>query len=116
MNKQAISDKLNQYLESSSFRNELVLERCNFLDLDNELFVELVVHDGSRLAEAESVMARFKGELANEHIDIDYVVRAVWRVKTVQFAGQAILPSGEPLPESNSVARWRRGLGKPKCE
>lgn len=71
-------------------------ERSQFLDFFfGEVFVELVLNDGFVLSDAEKVVGQTTEELAQQGIQLDSVVRAVWDVMSVEYAGGTALAADE---------------------
>lgn len=63
-----------------------------FLEVPEGLFAELVIRDGSRLPEVESVMREIKERLRKSGVELDEVVRPEWTVESIerQKAGPAV--------------------------
>src|SRR6266849_7898841 len=99
MDKRVISSELRRRLESGGLWLELIRERTNFPTFEpfDELFVELVFRDASKLPAAERVMSQFKEELRQSNMPFDYIVRAMWRVKHIEYVARPVLPSGQFL-------------------
>jgi hypothetical protein len=99
MDKRIISGELKRRLESSGLWRELIPERTNLPNFEpfDELFVELVFRDASKLPAAQFLMSQFREELRESGARFDYIVRAMWRVKHVEYAARAVLSSGQFL-------------------
>lgn len=69
-------------------------EKSQFLDLSDSFFAEIVLNDGSKLAGAERIVRSVKEQLGEKGVRVDSIVRAVWRVKEIDFVGPARAVSG----------------------
>jgi hypothetical protein len=86
-----IRDKLEQ-AGLSAVLNE---ENSQFLDLSDGLFAEIVLNDASKLPGAERVVRSVKEELEERGVPVDSImVRAVWRVRGIEFIREARSVSG----------------------
>jgi hypothetical protein len=81
-------------LKSAGLEPVLDEEKSQFLDTSDGFFAEIVLNDGSKLAAAKRIVRTVKEELKEAGIQIDSIVRAVWRVKEVNFIGPARGVSG----------------------
>lgn len=68
--------------------------RTQFLDVSDGMFVELVLTDASKLSEFEAFFAVVRNEFPASQIEIDSIIRAVWRVKSVKYVGPARTETG----------------------
>jgi len=86
-----IRDKLEQAGLSAALNEE----KSQFLDLSDGLFAEIVLNDGSKLAGAERVVRSVKEQLEESGVQVESImVRAVWRVRGIEFIGEARSVSG----------------------
>jgi hypothetical protein len=69
-------------------------EKSQFLDLSDGFFAEIVLNDGSKLSGAERIVRTVKEQLGEKGVRIDSIVRAVWKVKEIDFVGPARAVSG----------------------
>jgi hypothetical protein len=69
-------------------------EKSQFLDLSDSFFAEIVLNDGSKLAGAERIVRSVQEQLGEKGVRVDSIVRAVWRVKEIDFVGPARAVSG----------------------
>jgi hypothetical protein len=58
-----------------------------YLEFPDGFFAEVVLKDGSKLAEAQRVVKSVTEELGNRGIDLHVIVRAIWEVVAVESAG-----------------------------
>ncbi len=66
-----------------------------FLEFPDGLFAELVLKDGSKLVDVERVAQELRERLRKQNIELDVIVRALWTVESVQYAGTALVPTGQ---------------------
>jgi hypothetical protein len=85
---------LRDKLEQAGLVAALDEEKSQFLDLSDGFFAEIVLNDGSKLAVAERIVRSVKEELEERGVRVDSIVRAVWRVKEINFIGPARALSG----------------------
>lgn len=83
-------------LRSAGLLSVLDHAHTQFLDFPEGVFVELVLADASKLRPAEDTLNQIKKELAQKGTQIDSIVRAIWKVKSVEYKGPARAPTGEP--------------------
>jgi len=58
-----------------------------YLEFPDGFFAEVVLKDGSKLAEAQRVVKSVTEDLAKRGIDLHVIVRAIWEVVAVESAG-----------------------------
>ncbi len=58
-----------------------------FLDMQDEMFVEIVLDDASHLEDVEKIIRNTAQELKLQGIKLDSVVRALWEIVDVSFVG-----------------------------
>jgi len=81
-------------LESVGLGGALVEEKSQFTDVSGGYFAEVVFDDASRLPVAEQIVRTIQGEWKAMGIDVDVKVRALWKVKAINFIGPARSVSG----------------------
>jgi hypothetical protein len=69
-------------------------ERSQFLDLQGEIFVEIVLNDATRLDDAERIARNLTREFKDQGIHLDSVVRAVWEIVDVNYVGPSRTSDG----------------------
>jgi hypothetical protein len=91
-----IADRLQGMLESrlseaglAEFYNK---EHSQFLDLDGEVFAEVVINDASKLEDVEKVVRLTAEEMKSQGISLDSVVRALWEIVSVDYNGPSYTP------------------------
>jgi hypothetical protein len=85
------------------------------VEIGSTFFVELVLHDGSWIAQGEALileMANFK----HEHVRVVGVVRAQWTVASIQHVGNCIDGSGLLKTSECFKVELRAGEGKQVVE
>jgi hypothetical protein len=81
-------------------------EETQFLEFPDGWFAELVVKDGSKVREVESVVQRFKADLRREQaVELDEIVRPVWRLAKIERVGPSV-----SFPELEPAVRFAAGL------
>ena len=87
-----VKRELKERLEAVGLWNKLDLRESQFLELPPQVFVELVLFDASvvnRIADIASDI-----QLAHPDDGIDIVIRAHWKIRSVNYAGYAVGFSG----------------------
>ena len=69
-------------------------EHSQFLDLGDEMFVEVVLNDGTPLADVEKIVRRTSQEVKAQGVKLDSVVRALWEVDEVRYLGPSRSSNG----------------------
>jgi len=69
-------------------------DKSQFLDLSDGFFAEIVLNDGSKLTATEQIVRNLRGELQEKGVQLESIVRAIWRVKNIRFIGPARGVSG----------------------
>lgn len=81
-------------LEQAGLVAALNEEKSQFLGFSDGFLAEIVLNDGSKLPGAERIVRRVKEEFEERGVQVDLIVRAVWRVKEINFIGPARALSG----------------------
>jgi hypothetical protein len=68
--------------------------KSQFLEFPDGLFAEIVLNDGSKLADAESVARAAEVDLRLQRIELHVIVRANWTVRDVEGPRPAIVVPG----------------------
>ena len=84
--------KLREEYISNVFRADLT----QFLDMDDYVFMEVVLSDGAELGRVEAIVADLKHTLSARGTRVDSIVRAVWEVTDVKDHGTAYGKDGAP--------------------
>jgi hypothetical protein len=85
---------LERHLRDSGLAQIFDRQRSQFLDLQGQIFVELVLNDATRLEDAEKLIRVLTQEFKDQGIHLDSVVRAVWEVVDIRHAGPSRTPDG----------------------
>jgi hypothetical protein len=83
---------------------------CQFLTGLPDCFIEIVLTDASRQADAEQVVKEIAAELKRSGTQLDAVVRSLWQVVEVSYAGVARTPEGGIRTALDFRSRLRSGL------
>lgn len=72
--------------------------QTQFLEFPDGWFAEIVVKDGSKLSEVETIVERYKEHLRrNDAGDLDEIVRPVWSIAKIERVGPSVsFPGLEP--------------------
>jgi hypothetical protein len=91
-----------------------VLDRdvSQFLLTGSGYFIEIVLTDASRQADAEQVVRDVANELKKSGIQLDAVVRSLWQIDEVSYVGVARTPEGGIRTALDFRARLRSGQRK----
>ena len=89
-----VEELLESRLKESGLFKLVHREQSQFLDLEDEVFVELVLTDGSALNEVEKIVRHTAAELKTKGIRLESVVRALWEVVDVKYLGPARTAEG----------------------
>jgi hypothetical protein len=76
-----LEQSVKRSLRAADLLQYLDEEQSQFLEFPDGWFAEIVVKDGSKLAEVESIVQRFKTDLQQQKVgELDEIVRPVWTV------------------------------------
>lgn len=104
-----IDELLDRRLREAGLMKFVNRDRSQFLDLQSELFVELVLNDGTVIPDVEKIVRRTADELRSQDIRLDSVVRALWDIVRVEFVGPSRTPDGGLRAASKFQAVLRAG-------
>jgi hypothetical protein len=77
-------------------------DETQFLEFPDGWFAEIVLKDGSKLLEVESIVRKFKTDLQREQaVELDEIIRPVWNVARIEGVG-----SGITIPGLESALRF----------
>ncbi len=79
---------LEKRLRDAGLAKYVNKERSQFLDLDGEVFAEIVLNDASVLEDAERIVQSAADEMKTQGIPLDSVVRALWEIVSIQYSGR----------------------------
>lgn len=105
-----IERSIKEELRAADLLKYVDPEQEQFLQFPDGFFAELVLSDGSKVAEVESVIRGVKERLRTEGVELDEIVRPVWNVAKIERAGPSVsFPGLEPAIRFN-VALQSGGL------
>lgn len=78
---------LEKRLQEAGLARFIDTERSQFLDFRGEVFVEIVLNDGSAIDEVERIVRLTADETSAQGIKLDSVVRALWEIVSVEYSG-----------------------------
>jgi hypothetical protein len=99
-----LQDILEKHLREAGLAKFYDRGRSQYLDLDGEVFAEVVLVDGSVLDEVERLVRKTAEELAKQAIRIDSIVRAFWEIESVEYSGRSRTPD---LSQYRAAAEFR---------
>jgi hypothetical protein len=87
-----LREMLEKRLRDAGLAQYINKERSQFLDLDGEVFAEIVLNDGSVLDEVEKVVRLAADEMKAQGVSLDSLVRAQWEIVSIRYSGQSRTP------------------------
>ncbi|MGH9342642.1 MAG: hypothetical protein ACRD19_02610, partial [Terriglobia bacterium] len=105
---------IKQELSSEGLIQYLDDRQEQYLEFPDGFFAEVVLNDGSKLSEVERIVKAIKERLQKQEIDVDVIVRAIWKVTSVRYVGHAVGASG-----GVKAAEWFAGTlrsGNRECK
>jgi hypothetical protein len=94
MTERELNKSLSEGLKSAGLSRYLVREQCQLSEVPEGFFVETVLSDGSKLEEAENVIASIRAEVEAQGTHLICILRAIWSVKEVEKLGPSWGKSG----------------------
>ncbi len=94
MNQPELQTRVESQLASTGIMPFVDRHKSQFLTDFPEWFVEIVLTDASRQADAEQIIRAFSAELHGSGKELEFVVRSLWRVDRVWYAGPARTKEG----------------------
>lgn len=104
-----VEELLEHRLQEAGLAKYVNKDRSQFLDLQDELFVEIVLNDGGNLDEVEKIVRRTAEELKSQGVRLDTIVRAIWEVVQVNYIGPSRSGDGGLRAASNFRATLKSG-------
>ncbi len=91
-----VQDMLLERLREANLESVLRPDASQCLDMEDSVFLEVVLSDGAELERVEAIVADLKEVFSARGIRVDSIVRAVWDVVDVKSHGQACGKDGAP--------------------
>lgn len=86
---------VREQLTSAGLWADVDERKSQFLEFPDGLFAEIVLNDGSKLAEAERVVKLVQVNSKFDQQELDAIVRANWTVQSIEGpAGAIVIPGG----------------------
>ena len=82
-----VEEMIERQLREAALSNFVNRAHSQFLDMQNEMFVEIVLDDATHLEEVEKIARNTTQELKLQDIKLDSVVRALWEILDVSYVG-----------------------------
>src|SRR5262249_32368758 len=84
-----VQEMLFEQLREANLSRVLCADKTRFLDMEEYVFMEVVLSDGAELGRVEAIVHDLKETLRGQGRRIDSIVRAVWEVTDVKDHGTA---------------------------
>ena len=94
MTEHELNKSLSEAFKSAGLSRYLVREQCQLFEVPEGFFVETVLSDGSKLDEAENLIASIRAEAEAGGTHLICILRAIWSVKKVEKVGPSRGKSG----------------------
>jgi hypothetical protein len=82
-----VEELIDRQLRDAGLPNVVNKAHSQFLDMQDQIFVEIVLDDATYLEAVERVIRNTTEELKSQGIILDSVVRALWEILDVNFVG-----------------------------
>jgi len=89
-----VEELLERRLRESRLSEFVNKKRSQFLEFENDFFVEVVLNDGAVLEDVERLVRNAAEELAPQGVKLDIIVRAIWEVVKVNYVGPSRAADG----------------------
>lgn len=86
--------RIREQLQAAGLLQALDEHRSQFLEFPDGFFVEIVLNDGSKLADTERIVREVRESLKNGEGDVDAIVRSIWAVENIGDPHPAVSISG----------------------
>lgn len=104
-----VEELLEHRLQDAGLAKFVNKDRSQFLNLMDELFVEIVLNDGAALSDVEKIVRHTAEELKAQGIRLDTIVRALWEVTRIDYVGPSRSSDGGFRAASNFRATLKSG-------
>jgi hypothetical protein len=89
-----VVDLLDNKLREAGLSDFVNRKHSQFLDMEDNFFIEVVLDDGAVLEDVEKVVRITEEELKPQGGKLDIIVRAIWEVVQVQYVGPSRTADG----------------------
>lgn len=86
--------QIREKLGAAGLLQALEEHKSQFLEFPDGFFVELVLSDGSKLAEVDRIARELQALLRTQGTELDVIVRSIWTVQNIESPKPAISISG----------------------
>lgn len=100
---------VREELTNAGLWSDVDERKSQFLEFPDGLFAEIVLNDGTKLAEAERVVGLLKVESKLDRQELDAIVRANWTIQRVDGPESAIVVRGGIRPAWQFTASLKSG-------
>jgi hypothetical protein len=94
MTEHELSKGLADKFKSTGLSRYVVRDKSQLFEVPEGFFVEIVLSDGSKLPEAENLIASIRAEVEAQGTQLISILRAIWSVKRVEKIGPSRGNSG----------------------
>src|SRR2546425_8936532 len=94
MTERELTKSLTEAFKSAGLSRYVVRDQSQLFEVPEGLFVEIVLSDGSKLEQAESLIASIRRDVEAEGSHLIAILRAIWSVKKVEKVGVSTGKSG----------------------
>jgi hypothetical protein len=94
MTEHELNKSLSEAFKSAALSRYLVREQTQLFEVPEGFFVEIVLSDGSKLDEAENLIASIRAEVEAQGTHLICILRAIWAVKKIEEIGPSRGKSG----------------------
>jgi hypothetical protein len=82
-----VEELIERHLRAAGIWDSVNKAHSQFLDMQDEMFVEIVLDDATHLEDTDKIVRNTAEELKAQDITLDSVVRALWEILDVSFVG-----------------------------
>jgi hypothetical protein len=104
-----VQDMLLERLREAHLESVLLPDKSQCLDMEDSVWLEMVLSDGSELERVEGVVAELKEIFRARGTRVDGIIRAVWDVVEVKSHGPAYGKDGSPRAAEEFYATLKSG-------
>jgi hypothetical protein len=104
-----VQDMLLERLREAHLESVLLPGKSQCLDMEDSVWLEMVLTDGSELERVEGIVAELKEIFRARGTRVDAIIRAVWDVVEVKSHGPAYGKDGSPRASEEFYATLKSG-------
>jgi hypothetical protein len=104
-----VQDMLLERLREAHLESVLLPDKSQCLDMEDSVWLEMVLSDGSELERVEGIVAELKEIFRERGTRVDGIIRAVWDVVEGKSHGPAYGKDGSPRAAEEFYATLKSG-------